>query len=242
MNNIPLNLRLSNIKIVNDSRILGYSSGEEHVIYEIDLSGKVLKKEYKNTQSARLGRNVPFVTYGQDKLLYQIGRSNDFILYDVANDGFSFTKLLCDDVLSASKEEDLIKNHGNRYLRQFPDLKFIDGTAGTDTHLLFGCGSGNEKFSIYVFNIKDRKIQYVISEDDIDDVTFTSVFFTGYAECADGKDCFIAYIYPGAIYAGLKEHPEFIESVNNEALKKIFETNEKERDDQNPVLIEFMFK
>jgi hypothetical protein len=32
-------------------------------------------------------------------------------LYDIADDGFSFTKLLCDDVLSASKAEDLMKNH-----------------------------------------------------------------------------------------------------------------------------------
>lgn len=239
---VPLDIIGFNIKIVNEDRILLYSSGEKYVIYEINISGKIINKKIESLQSMRLGRNIAFITYGYNKVITQIGRSNDFVFYNFNNNEFSFSKLLSDNILTASREEDLIKNNGLRYLNTFPDLKFIDGVAGCNTHLLFACGSTNDGFSVQILNVDNGKVQHTISKNDINDVTFTSPFFMEYACLSDVKDCFITYVYHDDIQAGLEEHNEFSENPNYCKFEELYKNkNEKEIQEKNPLLVEFVF-
>jgi hypothetical protein len=239
---VPLNITGSNIKIINEDRILLYSSGEKYVIYEFNISGKIISKEIETLQSTRLGRNIAFIIYGHNEVITQIGRSNDFIFYNSNYNKFSFRKLLSDNILTASREESIIKNNGLMYLNAFPDLKFIDGVAGCNTHLLFACGSSNDGFSVQILNVDERKIQHAISKNDINDVTFTSPFFMEYACLSEAKDCFITYVYHGDIHTGLEEHNEFRENPNYRKFEEFYrKKNEKEIQEENPLLVEFVF-
>lgn len=239
---VPLDITGFNIKIINEDRILLYSSGEKYVIYEFNMSGRIINKKIESLQSTRLGRNIAFTIYGHNKIITQIGHSNDFVFYNCDNNEFSFSKLLSDNILTASREEDLIKNNGLRYLNTLPDLKFIDGVAGCNTHLLFACGSTNDDFSAQILNVDEKKIQHVISKNDINDITFTSPFFMEYACLAEAKDCFITYVYHDDIHTGLKEHNEFSENPNYRKFEEFYSNkNEKEIQEKNPLLVEFVF-
>jgi hypothetical protein len=175
-------------------------------------------------------------------LTYPAGRSNDFVFYNFDNNEFSFGKLLSDNILTASKEENLIKNNGLRYLNTFPDLKFIDGVAGCNTHLLFACGSANDGFSVQILNVDNRKIRHAISKNDINDVTFTAPFFMQYACLSEAKDCFITYVYHDDIHSGLEEHNEFGENPNQRKFEEFYRNkNEKKIREENPILVEFVF-
>ena len=239
---ISLNLNIFNIKIINNENILLYSSGEKYVIYEIDLSGKVIKQTHKATQATRLAKNIAFVRYGQTKYLTQTGRSNDFIVYNDTCYEFSYTKLLCDDILSAIQEDDLINDYGLKYLETNPNLEFIDGISGCESHFLFAVGSANGDFSAQVLNINSQQIEYVISKKDVDDVTFTSPFFMQYACLSDAQDCFITYVYPANIRRGLEVYDNYRENSTYQLLKEMYSGSEKDIEEENPTLIEFLFK
>jgi hypothetical protein len=239
---IPLNFIVFNIKAVSDGRMLLYSSGDDYMIREIDLSGKINKREFRNTQATRLGKNISLVTCGSDKVICQIGRSNDCILYESGSHEFTSVKLLCDDILTASKEEDFIKTHGSNYPEKFPGINFIDGISGCNTHLLFGCGSVRDGFTVQVFDFKDDNVTYTISSDDINDVTFTSPFFMEYACLADARECFVTYVSPVDIRTGLEMHKEFEGNPNYGQLEKMFPADNAEVREENPCLVEFVFK
>jgi hypothetical protein len=239
---IPLNFIAFNIKTVGDDIMLLYSSGENYMIHEADLSGKIIKREFKNTQPTRIGKNISFVVYGNDKIICQVGRSNDCIFYDFNNHEFTSAKLLCDDIMTASEEENFVETHGLNYLEKRSGVKFIDGISGCHTHLLFAYGSVREGFTAQALDLRDKSIKYVISSDDINDVTFTSPFFMEYACLAEGQDCFITYVSPAKIQIGLEKHREFWKNPNYRKLEKMFMENRTEIPDENPCLVEFIFK
>ncbi|MDR1980582.1 MAG: 6-bladed beta-propeller [Tannerellaceae bacterium] len=242
MKNIPLPFMPFNMKIINDDSILLYTSGEEYMIYEIDASGKVIKGEYKNRPSAQLGRNIAFVTYGDSKVMTQSGRSKDCTFYDFTTQEFDSAELVCDDILTATEEESYMKTYGGNYLENLSHVKCIDGISGCNTHLLFGCGSMQDGFNVQVLDIKGKRIEHVISSNDINDITFTSPFFMGYASLAESKDCFITYAFPKDIQMGLEEHKAFSEHPNYQEIEKLFSSNTEELQDENPCLVEFTFK
>jgi hypothetical protein len=247
LHSVMLDFMPYNIKIVKDERILASGSGEEYAFYEIDLSGKVIKKEFKSNKATRWGSPIAFITYGQDKTITKIGRSNDCILYDFNDKNFSYTRLVCDnDILSSVKEEELNQVYNDKYEDVYRNVNGIFTMAGSDSHLFFLSGyifSDNKK-SIQVLNIETGNIEHVISNKDIDDVTFTdNPFFMFGAWGTDAKDCFITYIYPDKIWNGLKKHSDFEENPNYKKLKELFmDKSEDEVIDENPMLVEFVFK
>jgi hypothetical protein len=240
---IPLSINPFNLKITSAHTILLYSSNDNYMIHEIDLSGKTLSQKFKPSQSSRLGKNIAFVTCGDHKIICQIGRSNNCIFYDSGSHEFAAEKLLCDnDIMTASKEENFIKNHGLNYLKNFSDIKFIDGISGCNTHLMFGYGSVKDGFTAQILNLEHKSIRHVISSNDINDVTFTSPFFMEYACIADGQDCFITWVSPEKIKIGMEQHREFADHPNYRTLEKMFPADAVEMQEENPCLVEFIFK
>ncbi|MDR1980568.1 MAG: 6-bladed beta-propeller [Tannerellaceae bacterium] len=242
MKNIPLPFMPFNMKIINDDRILLYTSDEKYMIYEIDALGKIIKGKNKNTRSTQLGRNIAFITYGDSKIITQSGRSKDCTFYDIHTQEFDSAELVCDDILTATKEKFYMKIYGGNYLENLSHVKFIDGISGCNTHLLFGCGSLQSGFTIQVLDLKEKSIHHVISSNDINDITFTSSFFMEYACLAESKDCFITYAFPKDIQMGIEEHKEFMDNPNYRDIEKVFLSNKEELQDENPCLVEFIFK
>jgi hypothetical protein len=244
---VMLKIMAFNIKIVND-RILAFGSGEKYAIYELDLSGKIINNEFKSNYATRLGRPIAFITYGQDKIIIHIGNSNDFIFYDLNDKSFSYTKLLCDDnILSSIREEELHQTHNGNYESVYGGMseQLIFTMAGSNSSLLFLYGQlmNNDKKYIQVLNISNGNTEHVISMKDIDDVTFTNPFFILNSWTADASDCFISYVYPDAIWAGCQKHNNFKDHPYYNKLEKLLANkSEDEIMDENPILVEFVFK
>jgi hypothetical protein len=246
LHSVMLDFMPYNIKIVKDDRILVSGSGEEYMIYEIDLSGKIIKKEFKSNKASRWGGPIAFITYGQDKTITQIGNSNDFIFYNFNDKSFSYTKLVCDNILNSVKEEKLHQVYNGKYDDVYENVCAIFTVAGYCSHLFFLYGylnNENKKF-IQVLNIETGNIEHVISKKDIDDVTFTdNPFFILNAWSSDAQDCFITYVYPDKVWNGLKKHSDFEENPNYKKLKElVMDKSEDEVIDENPMLVEFVFK
>jgi len=236
---VPLNLSIFNLKVISKESILLFSSGEPYFIYETDLSGKIKQQYYKNDQSTALGRNIVFIPLGNEQIIVQLGRSNDFILYDKPSNHFEEIRLVQDDILSYNRENDLIDQYGFKYLKQFPNLKFLDAVAGNSKDLLFGCGSQETGFTIQVYDNTTKTLKYVISQNDIDDVSFTSAFFMEYACLSDADDCFITYVHPFNVKAGIEKQKDL------QTTKEYIRVNDLFKDvqeDDNMFLIEFRFK
>jgi hypothetical protein len=243
------------IKIVKDNRILIYGSGEEYAIYEIDMSGKIIKKEFKNTyQGLKTGKGIHFLSYGQDKTITQIGFSNDFIFYDFNDKNFSYTKLVCDEnILSSAKEEEVWHAYNDdmdKYADVYSNYNTIYRVAGSNSHLYFSQGyynddDGNARLYIQVLNIQTGNIEHVISDKDTNDITFAGkpFYFLYRALVTDAQDCFISSVHLDSVWKGLKKNSEFKDSSNYKQLEELFKNkSEKEIEDENPMLVEFVFK
>jgi hypothetical protein len=250
LHSIMLDFMIWNIKIVKNNRILIFSTGAEYAFYEIDLSGKIINKEFKSNNATRIGHSISFVTYGQDKTITKIGHSNDCIFYHFNDKNFSYTKLLCDNgVLDTVREEELQQAYNGKYNDVYGNIseKAIYSVAGSNSHLCFIYGYGcfdEDKKVIQVLNIENRNIEHIISRQDIDDVTFTDKpYFMLGAFASDAQDCFLTYMHPFDLLDGLKKHSEFEDNPNYKKLKELFmNKSEDVIAEENPILVEFVFK
>jgi hypothetical protein len=242
---VELEFMPGNMKLVQNNRILIFGSGTEYGIHEVDLSGKIIKKELKMNLATKNYKLIHFVNYGQDKTITQIGNSNEFIFYDFNGKNFSYTKLLCDDGILNSVSDEKLWQTTSDFKDVYKNIqdKAIFRVAGTNSHLFFWYGHDNDIKS-QVLNIETGNIEHVISNKDINDITFVepSNFITGSAR-ADAQDCFITYVYLSDVRKGLDKYSEFADNPNYKKLKELLmNKSEEEIDDENPVLVEFVFK
>jgi hypothetical protein len=234
------------MKLVKDDRILVFGSGTEYVIYEIDLSGKIIKKEFKMNNATKSGKYIHFINYGQDKTITQIGYSNEFIVYDFNDKNFSYTKLLCDDDILSSISEEKLWQATSDFRNVYKNIqdKAIFRAAGSNSHFFFWYGYENDIKS-QILNIETGNIEHVISNKDIDDITFVepSGFILGGTITTDTQDCFITYVYLEDVRKGLDKYSEFADNLNYKKLDELLRgKNEEEIADENPMLVEFIFK
>jgi hypothetical protein len=241
LQSIPLKIVGYNIKIVADDRILVYETGfEEYAVHEINLSGEILQRALKTAKATRIGRPVKFFMYGTDKIIISTGVSNDFVLYDLKDKKFVDIRLLCDDdILTSEKEEKIRQVQKN--LEGITE-KMVSTLAGCQSHFFFACGTSPSKSLMQVLNISSGNVDYAMTGNDIDDVTFTSPFFLANSWACETDAGFLTYIYPDRIWSGLEKNTELKDSPNYKKLKEIFgNMSEEEVSDLNPMLIEFAF-
>jgi hypothetical protein len=233
-----------NMKLVKDSRILVFGSGSEYAVYEIDLSGKIKKQEFKMNNTTKVGKYIHFINYGQDKTITQIGYSNDFILYDFNDENFLYTRLLCDDGILTSETEEKLRNAASDFRNVFKDIRdmAIFGVAGSDSHLFLWYGYDYD-IKAQILNIRTGNIDHVLSNKDINDLTFVEPSIMEEAKKTDARDCFITYIYLSDVKKGLDKHSNLSNNPNYKKLEELLRNkSEEEIDDENPVLVEFIFK
>ncbi len=234
---IPLDFTASNIKIVDDSRYLIYATG--HTFYLIDETGKTVEKYDRPDHLSRLYRQKPFVEY-RDKLVVQIGYSNDLVMYDTQKGAFSETLLYADDrIMTANQEDGYIRLAGNDYMREVTPT-MLNGLAASDSQFLFVWGSGPNDMKIYIVDTRSNRVIHSLSERTVDDLTYTSLSSWGISVC-EGGDCFITYMHPYELLEGMEKNAgragqqEHYQWLAENIVPKLNE-------DGNPILVEFRFK
>lgn len=234
---IPLDFTASNIKIVDDSHYLIYATG--HTFYLIDDSGKTIQKYDRPDHLSRMYRQKPFIEY-RDKLLVQIGFSNDLIVYDTITSTFSEALLYGDDqIMTAIQENNYIRLYGNNYAQKVTST-MISGLASSDMQLLFGWSHGANDMKVYIVNTRSNQIIYSLSERTFDDLTYTSPFFFQAATVCEGGDRFITYLHPHELLEGLGRNSSCAGEEHYQWL--VENIVPKLNEDGNPVLVEFSFK
>jgi hypothetical protein len=236
-NSIPLHLTGFNIQRLKNERYLVCASGEKYVLYVLDKNGHVLKKELKNKLSTRIGSDVPFVSVSPEKIIFQTGFSNDFVLYDMDENVFSDIRFLCNNECINTREEDrLMEIYGLDYLEKSPDLKILFGMASYKNHLLYKSGNG-KKYTIHFTNIihhaEDR-----VSSATLDDITYSTTpdLLLDYVHYGNAEDCFISYFYPSQLNIG--HHDNEYNDKYRELIRSLT-TGTIDLDDENPILFEF---
>jgi hypothetical protein len=233
---IPLDFTASNIEIVDDTHYLIYATGQ--AFYLIDDSGKIVNKYDRPDHLSRTYRQKPFNEY-QNKLLVQIGYSNDLIVYDTNKRTFSEALLYDDDrMMTASEEDGFIRNYGNDYTQKVT-VAMMDGLASSDSQLMFGRIDGGNDIKIYIADNQSNHIIHSLSEHTVDDLTYTSLLSWGTSLC-DGGDSFITCLQPYEFLEGLEKNSSRADEEHYQWL--VENIVPKLSEDGNPVLVEFSFK
>lgn len=232
---VPLDFVASNIEIVDDSHYLIYATG--HTFYLLDESGKIVEKYGRPDHLSRLYRQKPFVEY-RDKLLVQIGYSNDLIVYDTKKRAFSEALLYADDrAMTADQEDEMIRQYGNDFVQKITSAA-IDGLASSDLQSMFGWIDSGD-INIYVVDNQSNRVIHSLSKRTFDDLTYTSLLSWGTSICED-EDGFITYLHPYELLEGIEKNAS---RADQEHYRWLVENIvPRLNDDSNPVLVEFKFK
>ena len=228
-----------NIKIVNDKYLL-CASGEDYSVYLVDKDGKILEKHLETNNLPTVGKQSPFIAFGNDSILFQSEYSNTFLCFDVKNEKFTEINLCCGNSFINKKDEDNLKNiHGNSYLDNISSKNIIGGASSCNGYLLFVAGNSKTGFKSYLADITTRQIKHVITQTNIDDISFTGIHsILRHLGKSDASDCFISYMEMNQLINGLKTSPN---NADPSSPVKIFE-GIANPEDENPVLIELGFE
>jgi len=241
---IPLTITCFNLKVIDDDNFLICASGEKYSIYLINGNGDILAKQIETNNMPVLGRSVTFFALGNDHILYQQDISNDFLSFDTKKREFINTNLLCNEDNSLS-----IKNINKQKKREekFNSLDYLDSNTGVKAirglssyadYLFFAYGNQNSGFKCYLMNTSNNMIDCVLTENTVDDISFTDTFsLLGKTSVSDSEDCFISYLYPYQIIDGLNDNKKLSELPNYQQLYSLFKGIQN-IENENPVLIE----
>jgi hypothetical protein len=235
---IPLTVSCFNLKAIDENYFLICASGEEYSIYLINGDGEVMSKHIKTNNKPVLGKQIAFHDLGNDNILYQMDLSNDFLSYNTKTRNFSHVNLLCneDRILSIEK----VQKYQSRsdYEKNNPSVKELSGIASYADNLFFVVGNINSGYKCYLLNISNNTIDFLLTEDTIDDISFTHTFsLLNNISISDSEESLITYTYVDQIIDGLKGNISLDEHPNYQRLQTLFKDFQN-IEDANPVLIE----
>lgn len=234
---IPLSINVSGFRLVED-KILLFVLGDEHVIHLIDMNGDVIEKTLKRSPALRLSKSIPFVWYGNQRLLFSQGRSNNLLVYNTTENKFESINYLSSANCLSVEEENSIRESEGRKSSSLSSKKHFDGLMSTYEQTIFGSIEG-EHVTLWVKDVsKDETKAYSISSLK-DDVTFTTSDFL-IRENTDGGDVFLSYLMPYRLDEGLDENKQSADCSNYRKVKSILDDLNVE--EANPIIIEYRFK
>ncbi|KAA6349104.1 hypothetical protein EZS27_003500 [termite gut metagenome] len=173
---IPLGVTCFNFKIIGDNTFLICASGEEYSIYLINGNGEILSKQIETNNIPVLGRTVSFFTFGNKQILYQQDVSNDFLSFDIKTGEFSNINLLCnkDNCLTVKTiNKHKKRDSGNDPYRLEYNVNTIGGFSSYSDYVFFAYGNQSSGFKCYFMNTIDNTIDYVLTENTVNDISFT---------------------------------------------------------------------
>lgn len=235
---IPLTVSCFNLKVIDENYFLICASGEKHSIYLINGDGDIVSEQIKTNNKPVLGKQIAFHDLGNDNIWYQIDLSNDFLSYNIKTRDFSHVNLLCqeDRILSMGK----VQKYQNRsdYEKNNPNVKELSGIASFADNLFFVVGNINSGYKCYLLNIPNNTIDFLLTENTIDDISFTHTFsLLNNISKSDSEESLITYTYADQIIDGLKGNISLHEHPNYQRLQTLFKDLQN-IEDANPVLIE----
>lgn len=235
--NINKNIKLSNLKVINENLFLLCAS--DLTIYLIDKTGKIIKEKRRGNELSLLHKHMPFIQYGPEKTIFQIGRSNNIISIDPKKIIFSELFFLnSKKIMSSKNENNYIKNHGHSYIRKDISSDIITNLTSHESQLLFACLEYSET-PIYIADSKQNKIMYKISKDCFNNLSYTKDFIWNSVVCYS-NNTFMTYINPNIF----REEMDSNKKHENDTHYKWLKDNiyNKVDDESNPILVEFTFK
>jgi len=239
---VPLAITCFNLKIINENVFLICASGEQYSIYLIDGDGNILSKQLETNNKPVLGRTVAFFALGSH-VLYQQDCSNDFLSFNTKTNEFANINLLYgeDRILSIEtikkeKEQDARFNSFD-YVERNSIIKIISGISTYSSNLFFVVGRPSA-FKCYLMNTSGNTIDYLLTEDTVNDISFTNTFsLLTRTMISDSEDSFITNLYPYQIIDALSENIRMNDHPNYQHLQSLFKDIQN-IEDENPVLIE----
>ncbi|MDF9830325.1 6-bladed beta-propeller [Parabacteroides sp. PF5-6] len=236
---IPLTINARSLRFAGEN-ILTFVLGEkgENVVCVIDRKGHVREGVLKMNETLRLARPLPLVNWGDHKLLFHQGYSNDLLMYDAQSGQFMPMRILDHHRAMSIQENEKMEREG-REINKYPGFIF-DGLSSSATLLAFGCVENGEKVRLYVAD--EAKRTYISFPLDrlIDDVTFTSGFFLNYFMlCNSSEERFISYIEPYVLEEALSSTAAKADSEFYPLLWEIIDSIKSE--ESNPIIVEFKF-
>jgi hypothetical protein len=237
---IPLDIMCFNLMAIDGNRFLIGASGEEYSIYLVDGNGQILSRQLKTDHTPVLGRDVTFIRWGSEKILYQNGFSNDLLCFDRQTGLFSRMDLLCSDagILSMADESAYRKSDGYNYLDKHANIRIIGGMSSFRDGLFFSMGSRSRGFNCYLVNVRLNTVDCLVTDKVVDDIGFTDApTLLTHLEKSDSEDCLVTYLYADRIAEGLKEHAGSSDHANYRRLALLLNDMDA-MEDENPVLIE----
>ena len=248
---VDIGVRPSNFRVIDENTFVVVATAppdkpQPKRIYIINDQGEVLNSTLEPKQSFRLSRTIDPLRLDHNTFLYQLGRSNDLLMYNVKENSFRDERLVSQNILTHKEEEQHLLQLGlNQYgLYDYSALKaiYISRMIGTNNDLFFTVRDtrGEAKEINYVMNITNGKIRHVIEKPYIDDITFTGLFLLGTMSNASSEHYFVSYISPERLKKGIKDYVPDSDTEHYNWMKNVFVKNLRE--DDNIVLIEYRFK
>ena len=232
---IPLDITCYNIKVIDNDNFLICATAQNYIIYLINSDGQILSKQLERKNRRVLGKYHAFYTFGNDHIIYQQHLSNDFLFLNTKTNEFAKINLLCneDRILDIKKI-----NNNFDYIEKNPNVKRISAISTYTDYMFFVVGSQNSGFKGYLMNTTDKSIHYMLTENTVDDISFTrNLSLLNSIECSDSEECFITYLWPYQIIEGLNENIKFNEHPNYQRIQSLLK-DIKNIENENPVLIE----
>lgn len=238
---ISLNFIATKFKCTENG-MLFQSSMHDKVLLSTDNNGNIEKTYLKRDLSNRLTRDIPFANISDSELIYQIGYTNDVIIYNYKTLHFSNSQLINkDNSLSHLRYEKLLSIFGEEADRKINRHVFYDGISSYKNYLLFPY-LHNDKVNLIVFDMQtDSCFDLAIHQNQyiIDDISYTSPFFLQSLALSQSDDSFLTYVYAYKIKEGISNfsnlYPEYRENESFTNMKKIIGALQ---DENSPVLIE----
>lgn len=228
---IPLDIIGYNLKAIDEDHFLICASGEKNIVYLINGKGEAISKQLDRNNIPVWGVSVVFFTLGNDHILYQQDCSNDFISFNTKTKEFTDINLLSNgeeyNILSIETVHQHRKEYKDfnslDYVDNNPGLKIIRGFSSYTDYLFFALGSPDSGFKCYLMNTANITIDYLLTENTVNDVSFTNTFsLLGYTALSDSEDCFTTDLYPYQIMDGLNENAKLSEHPNYQHLYSLF--------------------
>ncbi|MDR2585249.1 MAG: 6-bladed beta-propeller [Prevotellaceae bacterium] len=239
-------IRASNFKVIDENTFLIVAMRtEEYKLYVINEQKGVINKYLRPKESLRLTKTVDPLLLDQNFLIYQLGRSNDFALYNTKENSFKNERLVTQNILSHEEEEKhLVKQGLNQFgLNDYNTLRavHISKMAGTNKDLFFTIKDTRQgvKQTHYIMSKDNGKIRYAIEEPYIDDVSFTGSLLT-HINDGSSDNFFISYFQASELKDGIKNFRSDSYTEPFILIKDFFANYSGEDDDI--VLVKFCFK
>ena len=220
---------------------------EKQRLYIVNTQGEILHSLLDPKQSLQFDRPIDPMKFDHNTFLYQLGRSNDFISYNIKEQSFKNERLVSQDILSHEEEEKHLVQQGlNQFgLNDLSTLKalHISRMAVTNNDLFFTIRDSRQEVSQthYIMSKNGGKIRYAVKEPYINDISFTerppllNLISNGFSE-----RYFVSYMSPYQLINGIENYKSDTYPPHYYQMMDTLVKNLKE--DDNLVLVEFSFK